>query len=278
MAARTYALTNNKKHRADGFDVCDTTDCQVYGGFESETPKATEAVDATRGVVITYKGELINAYFHSSSGGYTENSENVWASSKPYLRGVVDFDQNSPYYKWIKKLPLAELNQVIKSAGYNIGAVQAIELSPLTNRPIISSDRGVSGRVISMHIKGTNGTIELPGAKLRNMLHLKSTLFDIAIVKSYSELTLPAYASKEIKISEFNGMLPFSEKKNTSPAASIEPIDIVIITGYGWGHGLGLSQWGAKAMAEKGPLGNTEYFKDILKHYYHGVEIKNAYK
>lgn len=278
VAARTYALTNNKKHRSDGFDVCDTTDCQVYGGLDSETPKATQAVDATRGIVITYKGQLINAYFHSSSGGYTENSENVWSSSQPYLRGVADFDQSSPYFKWVKKLPLAELNQAIKSAGYNIGAVQAIALSPLTNRPVITTDRGVSGRVISMVIKGTNGTIELPGAKIRSLLQLKSTLFDIAIVKSYSEFTSHNYEAKEIKVSEFNNMLSLSEKNNISHNSVIEPIDTVIITGYGWGHGLGLSQWGAKAMAEKAPPGNTEYFKDILKHYYHGVEIKNAYK
>ncbi len=275
VAARTYALANNTKHQADGFDICATTDCQVYGGRDSEAPKATAAVDATRGLVLTYKDKLISAYFHSSSGGYTENSENVWSSSQPYLRGVADFDQNSPYYKWEKKLTLASLNQIITDAGYNIGSLQAIELSPLTIPSTISADRGVSGRVKSVYLKGTTGTIQLSGTKLRNMLNLKSTLFDVTLVKSYSELAMPVYAGTDRK-DQLHGLSVLTAKK--SRLAALEPTDFVVISGFGWGHGLGLSQWGAKAMAESGPIGNTEYFKDILKHYYQGVEIKKAYQ
>ncbi|MBP2634129.1 MAG: SpoIID/LytB domain protein [Firmicutes bacterium] len=278
VAARTYALTNNTKHQAEGFDICATTDCQVYRGRDSEAPKALEAVDATRGLVLTYKGQLINAYFHSSSGGYTENSENVWSASQPYLRGVVDYDQNSPYYKWEKKLSLAELNQVIKENGYNIGSLQAIEVSPLTSPPVTSTDRGISGRVKTVLLKGTTGNIQLSGTKVRTMLNLKSTLFDIAIEKGTTEFVMPPLLSADRKkLSPDHSLLMNFDKITISPAPTIEPMDFVVITGYGWGHGLGLSQWGAKAMAEMGHPGNTEYFKDILRHYYKGVEIKKAY-
>ena len=278
VAARTYALANVNKHKADGFDICSTTDCQVYGGRESEAPKAIDAVNTTRGLVLTYKDKLITAYFHSSSGGYTENSENVWSSEQPYLRGVADFDQDSPYYKWEKKLTLAELTQVITEAGYNIGYLQAIELSPLAIPPIVSPDRGVSGRVKTLYLKGTTGNIQITGTKLRNMLNLKSTLFDITVIKGHHELTMPISASKDNKPAQSSGMLALTRKKssNLSPL-TVAPTDYIVITGFGWGHGLGLSQWGAKAMAEKGPAGNTEYFKDILKHYYQAVEIKKAY-
>lgn len=269
VAARTYALASNNKHKADGFDVCATTDCQVYGGRESEVPRAIEAVDATRGLVLLHSGKLITAYFHSSSGGHTENSENVWSSPLPYLKGVADFDQNCPYFKWEKKLTVAELNQAVSKAGYNIGRLQAIELSPLGNPPTVSNDRGVSGRVKNVRLLGTSGSVQITGAKMRTMLDLKSALFDITtVVNGRTEAVQPVFTGKK--------------SVRTQPQGNIRPVtgestDFVIINGFGWGHGLGLSQWGAKAMAEKAPPGNTEYFKEILKHYYQGVEIKKAY-
>lgn len=267
VAARTYALASNKKHKADGFDVCATTDCQVYGGRESETPRAKEAVDATRGLVLLHNNKLITAYFHSSSGGHTENSENVWSSPEPYLKGVADFDQDCPYFKWEKKLTIAELNQAISKAGFTIGRLQAIELSPL-DKPV-NNDRGVSGRVKNLRLIGTNGSVEISGTKMRNMLELKSTLFDITTTgNDRAKSDQPVFAGKK--------NLP-PQTQNTIRSITGQPSDVVIIYGFGWGHGLGLSQWGAKAMAEKAPPGNTEYFKDILKHYYQGVEIKKAY-
>ncbi|MDF2874285.1 MAG: SpoIID/LytB domain protein [Sporomusa sp.] len=258
VAARTYAMANYNKHKADGFDVCSTTDCQVYGGRESEAPRSLEAVNATRGLVLLYNGKLITAYFHSSSGGYTENSENVWLASLPYLRGVADFDQNCPAFKWEKKLTIAEFNQAISKAGYNIGSLQAIELSPLGNPPVTSTDRGVSGRVKTVRLLGASGSVQVSGTKMRSMLDLKSALFDINLTATVPKTVLPAYSPNTHFI---NG----------------NPTDFIMVTGFGWGHGVGLSQWGAKAMAEKDQPGNTEYFKEILKHYYQGVQIKKAY-
>lgn len=276
VAARTYALANYNKHKADGFDVCATTDCQVYGGRESEAPRSLEAVNDTRGLVLLHNGKLITAYFHSSSGGYTENSENVWQTSQPYLRGVTDYDQNCPYFKWEKKLTLAELNQAVIKAGYNIGVLKAIELSPLAAPPIISGDRGVSGRVKTIRLLGTSGNIEISGTKFRSMLDLKSTLFDISVISN--EFAKPVLASTEKKLSQpqISFALPTLDNPNTHLVTG-EPADLLVINGSGWGHGLGLSQWGAKAMAEKAPTGSTEYFKEILKHYYQGIEIKKAY-
>ncbi|SDE60214.1 SpoIID/LytB domain-containing protein [Sporomusa acidovorans] len=280
VAARTYALANYNKHKADGFDVCATTDCQVYGGRESEVPRAREAVDATRGLVITYNGKLITAYFHSSSGGYTENSENVWSSPQPYLRGVTDFDQSCPYFKWEKRLTVAEFNQIITNAGYNVGSLQAIELSPLTTPPITSPDRGVSGRVKSLELVGTNGSAQVSGVKLRSILDLKSTLFDVDVIANeIKQFAMPVYAHNGKTERKPQITLPLIPKENPNirSVSSSEPGDYIVIAGYGWGHGLGLSQWGAKAMAEKEQSGNPEYFKAILKHYYQGVEIKKAY-
>lgn len=277
VAARTYAMANYNKHKADGFDVCATTDCQVYGGRESEAPRAIEAVDATRGLVLMNNGKLITAYFHSSSGGYTENSENVWSAQQPYLRGVVDYDQNCPYYKWEKKLTVAELNQAIGKAGYNIGSLQAIELSPLSKPPVFGTDRGISGRVKNIRFLGTGGSIQVPGEKLRRILDLKSTLFDLAVTREQPALATPVYSGhgQELPHGEFT-LAAMDGSPDIRPVSG-QVNDIIVISGFGWGHGVGLSQWGAKAMAEKAPPGNTEYFREILKHYYQDVEIKKAY-
>ncbi len=286
VAARTYAFYSRNKHQNDGYDVCPTTDCQVYGGREGEVPRGIKAVDDTVDQVILYKDKLIPAYFHSSSGGYTENSENIWGTYLPYLRGVVDYDQGSPHYKWEKQFTPNELRELLIKAGYNIGTIQAIGISPLAIQPMDTTDRGVSGRVKNIRFIGANGTIQLTGEKLRTILSLKSSLFDVHIM-------LPVQKSIEFEISDGIGNVgnkkveinlpPTSEKgyftdKEDLHRISGRPNEIISISGFGWGHGLGLSQWGAKVMAEKGPQNDPTYFKEILKHYYQGVEVRKLPK
>ena len=254
VAARSYAIHSLKKHQKDDYDVCNTTDCQVYGGRESEHPRVLKAVDDTAGKVIFFQGKVIPAYFHSSSGGYTENSENVWGTSLPYLRGVVDYDQKSPQFKWEKTLTKSELEQALGKGGYSIGRITAIELPPLTPAPMTGAARGVSGRVKVVKFIGTSGTVEVNGEKVRKLLDLKSTLFDISVLS-------PA--------------LKQGSSKNKTHSILVG--EKILITGFGWGHGLGLSQWGAKGMAEKGPQGDSTYYEKILKHYYQGTTIKKVF-
>lgn len=285
VAARTYALYSLNKHRDDGYDVCPTTDCQVYGGRESEAPQIIKAVDDTAGQVMTYQGKLIPANFHSSSGGHTENSENVWGDYRPYLRGVVDYDQNSPQYKWEKTITVPQLKAALEDAGYKIGTMKSIELAPLDHSFTDTPWRGVSGRVKAIEFTGSAGSVKLTGEQLRKILNLKSTLFDISVVVPIApvaefeitknigetnhktlELNLPAAKEQN-----------FLNKKKELHFISGRSGESVLISGFGWGHGLGLSQWGAKAMAEQGPRGNATYYKEILKHYYQGIVIKKVF-
>lgn len=285
VAARTYALYNMNKHRVDGYDVCATNDCQVYGGQEIETPRVLKAVNDTAGQVLMYQDKVIPAYFHSSSGGYTENSENVWGTYQPYSRGVVDYDQNSPHYKWEKKITFSELEGAISRAGYKIGTIKAIELVPLTHAPMSTPERGVSGRVKVIRFIGTSGSTQLTGEKLRSIVGLKSTLFDVSVLLSTQK-------DVEFDVTDSGGTVdhkkvdinlpPTHEKgfitdKKEIHRLSGRPNEIILISGFGWGHGLGLSQWGAKAMAEKGPQGDVTYYKEILKHYYQGTTIKKVF-
>lgn len=285
VAARTYALYNIGKHQSDGYDVCATTDCQVYGGRDSEAGGSIQAVDDTYGQAVLYQGKLIAAYFHSNSGGYTENSENVWNTYQPYLRGVADVDQNTPHSKWTKQITPMEFEEIMKRYGYHIGSLQAVQLSKLTSPPVNAFDRGVSGRIKTIRIMGTAGTVELSGNKLRSMLTLDSTLFDISIVtpiqKTIEVQITDSAGDREKKTIDVN--VPdrqekeFLNDKDAVHRITGHPGETIMLNGFGWGHGLGLSQWGAKVMAERAPKGDTTYFKEILKHYYQGVDIMRVY-
>lgn len=286
VAARSYALANKNKHAREGFDVCVTTDCQVYGGMESESIKSNRAVDDTYGQVLIYKGRVIPGYFHSSAGGYTENSENVWGTAYPYLRAVPDVDQGTPNFSWEQKLTGEELQNLLQRAGHNIGKLVALDLSPLSPAPITNSiDRGVSGRVKSILLIGDRGSVNLTGMQFRTLLGLRSTLFDIEIItpndKKLEVRITDSAGDREIKEIPIN--LPPTKQKgflldrDNVRHLTGRPNEVIVINGFGSGHGVGMSQWGAKVMAEKAHQGNTTYFKTILQHYYQGVEIKKIY-
>lgn len=254
VAARSYAFTGSGKHQDDGFDVCTTVHCQVYGGFDSETARSNQAVDETRGMMVTYRGTVATTFFHASSGGYTENSETVWSSPNPYLRGVIDYDAESPHYNWERRVSLEKLSQMLHANNCTVGQVTAIRLSPLTEQPMRIADRGVSGRVKMLTIEGTNGRVQLTGAKFSALLGLPSTLFAI----SMPDDAVTAYSFRK----------PADRRVQSAE---------LVITGRGWGHGIGLSQWGAKAMAEKAAPNNSEQYKKILTHYYTGTTIEKWY-
>ena len=228
VAARTFALKNRKRHSEEGFDLCNTSHCQVYEGMSAEMRTTTEAVNNTRGEVLFYKGAIIDALFHTDSGGMTESSENVWGSSVPYLRAVTETQmQTQP---WNRSISMASFVQKIEADGKILGTLREIRLSPLLIGKG-SEDRTPSGRVRSMEFIGSKGCVILSGNDLRSMFSLPSTLFHVGYGKSE-----------------------------------------IIFNGYGSGHGLGLSQWGAKTLADQ-----RKNYKDILFHYYTGVTLEKLY-
>ena len=229
VAARSFALKSRGRHAAEGYDLCTTTHCQLYKGIASEKTASTAAVRATRGEVLTYGGQPIEALFHTDSGGMTESSEDVWGNPIPYLRAVRDTPLGT--MPWTKTMSTAALEQKLAAKGHNIGRLRAIELSPLAVGRA-AKDRTASGRVKAMTVTGTKGSVTLSGTAWRSLLGLKSALFDAKLTK-----------------------------------------DSVTFTGFGAGHGLGISQWGAERLAEAG-----KSYADILHHYYTGVTLqRNSY-
>ncbi len=290
IASRTFALKNINKHIKEGYNLCDSTDCQVYGGYDSETEITNRAVDETIGIVLKYNNELIEASYHSNSGGYTEDSVNVWGISYPYLKAVEDeFSVGLPNSNWQIILSSSDIRNRLLKNNINIG-----EIVSLTPTEILGN-----GRVVKLKIVGTNGEIILEKDKIRQVFgysDIKSNWFDIRKINgnnldnSIKEIyAMDSNKTVKIKLSDFytiNGEKAkvFSNRegfKRIVTDKGIENINKVqalndsvefVIEGKGYGHGVGMSQWGAKRMGE---LGYTH--DEILKHYYSGVELTTLY-
>ena len=267
VAARTFALYERGKHKQEGFDLCASTHCQVYEGTAKEAVSARSAVAATKSQVLEYGGKPIYAAFHASSGGMTENSEDVWGSYLPYLRAVKDDDSAAPSHHWQVKLTLPQLQLKLKRAGYDTGLLKRIDLTPFQLGGGRSSDRSVSGRVQIVKFIGERRTAALTGNELRKVLGLKSTLFDIRLVHPAVDFSLGHGKNSSVQ------QLPAVEEHNMAldkqHLVTGQTGETVLIDGYGWGHGLGLSQWGAKAMAEHGHT-----YREILALYYPQTQLK----
>ena len=256
VAARTYAISHKNYFASRGFDMTDDTSSQIYAGINGESPSVIAAVDATRGEILTYGGKPIDAFFCSTAGGWTENSENVWGSRIPYLRGVSDDSSRMPSYRWSVTTTPEKLAANLTAAGKGVGKVRSITLAPLGKRPMAVSDRGVSGRVLSMTVNGSAGSVRVTGNAFQSIYGLKSTLFDFSQGGAVPD--------------------PDSGRKGRSATMTVKAGVPITIYGYGWGHGLGMSQYGAYQMAQEHGSADT-YYRTILTHYYTGTRLEKLY-
>jgi stage II sporulation protein D len=186
VVARTYALTH--LHKGGDFDLYPDTRSQVYGGIQAESDPATEAVDATAGDVVLYKGDLAQTFFFSSSGGRTANVEDVWFSSRPtpYLVSVPDpYDTLSPYHD------LGPLRFSATRLGRKLGAPGTLL--------DVRSDAAPSGRVRSLTLVGSKGERTVSGSKVRVALGLRSTWFTIGML-SLTRRTKPVPYGTQVRL------------------------------------------------------------------------------
>lgn len=307
LAARTYAMTKLNAYKGSGYELCDTINCQVYKGYSGENSKTNAIVDETEGEIICYNGTPIEAVFSASTGGYTENSENVWNSVVPYLRAVPEVGEYGNN-TWTKTLTLSQLDSLLSAKGENIGSAQDIVITKIST----------GGRVQEMKIVGTSGSVTLTKENIRTYFSgacgsLPSKMFTIngkggdpsfgsrsvqrQATKSSSTGSLTSSAAAngitaktEGTLSAMNGKnlkldgLSVSENTNSNQNTPVistgdyQIYDVNISTvengtfvfeGSGNGHGVGLSQNGAQGMAQQGYS-----YEEIIKHYYTGVTIE----
>ncbi|MDA0717051.1 MAG: SpoIID/LytB domain-containing protein [Cyanobacteria bacterium] len=254
VAARTYALRQRKLTAA--FDLSATVSSQVYKGVEVETPSTHQAVASTRGQVLMFGPGLANTVFHSSSGGSTENSGDLWSQQLPYLVSVPDFDQHSPVHAWQLRLEPEQL----QNAFGEIGGAQRIDVLTTSG----------SGRVRQARVTGPDGTLLLTGAQLRSRLGLKSTLvrFEVLAQELAAMLpSLPALPPLMPLAADQKGLAETATSLDQGPV-KLPPPSLLAI-GRGFGHGVGMSQWGANGLANWG-----QSYEQILHHYYRGAELR----
>ena len=273
VAARTYAL--KQRSRGGAWDVKATVASQVYRGAQSETPSTRQAVASTRALVLVHGGRLIDAVFHSSSGGVTEASGMVWRRQHPYLVSVPDHDQHSPMHRWEQWFDPSGLRQRLPETG----GLQAVEVLR----------RSGSGRVRQARLRGPRGSLVLSGAELRKRLGLKSTLVSFEMVTggqrppaAFRVRSGTTQASSGSRIDRITAAV--ARQGPGRPPLLVAPPPVLVskasvgrwsgsglqllVKGQGYGHGVGMSQWGAHGLAEQGAD-----FRAILQHYYRGAEV-----
>jgi len=291
IASRTYAL---KQKGNSLYDIDSTNKNQVYSGLEARTYKTARAVTSTRSLVLTYKNKLINSLFHSSSAGMTENSENVWGNKYPYLSSVEDFDQTNPKLRWEKRFSNEQLQKLFP----RIGGIRKIQILNITN----------TGRVKNVKIFGDYGSDQISGVDIRKRMNLRSTFVRFKFIEEIEtksnklnpELIYTNKLENETLIYAVKAGDSLIDIANTYNVNVLEIISlnnikdpslinidqrlliprhivdktsledkILVVLGNGSGHGVGMSQWGARYMASKGQKAES-----ILKHFYKGVRIK----
>ena len=269
------------------FDVCADDHCQRYQGItRTSTSRAIEAVSATRGEALMYEGKICDARFSKCCGGAFEEFQNCWENVRhPYLIGqrdsqttnkLPDLTIEAEADKWIRTSPVAFCNtqdkkilsQVLNNYDQETAdfyrwkvSYSQEELSELIHKrsgidfgkiiDLIPVERGTSGRLVRLKIVGTLRTLtigkELEIRRTLSTSHLYSSAF--VVDKEYKE------EDREYK-----------EEEQKIPSR-------FILTGAGWGHGVGLCQIGAAVMGEKGYK-----YEEILSHYYPGSMIERQYK
>jgi len=224
VISRTYTAANLGRHAADGFDMCNTTHCQVYGGAGAESLSCNKAVAETYGEVVTYEGKFAQTVFHANCGGHTEDPKYVWGwtqATPEYLKGVkCGYCGGDTHFRWEKTLDESFIRE--KLSAYKIGKIKSIKVKGVTP----------AGSAKEIQIVHSKGTFTMNAYKFRTAVdawQIKSTTFD-GIKKDGDKFTFK---------------------------------------GRGWGHKVGLCQWGAKGMAEKG-----KKYKYILEYYYPKTKIE----
>ncbi|WP_442596374.1 SpoIID/LytB domain-containing protein [Neobacillus sp. D3-1R] len=285
IAARSYAYTQILYSKANGGYLEMTVASQVYGGKTKETASGNQAVKATDSLYAVYDNKPIHAFFHSSSGGYTENSENVWTSEVPYLKAVEDPYDKHPgnyHYGWESISQASVLSQKLKlSSNQVLAGVKVVERGPS------GAAQQINATIYDKTTKEKTDLAILPKYvsspdSLRSFfgISLKSIKFNVS---ADSTVKIKLANGSEMKSDHLVGYQMKTADGNTS---YIEDINLPVRTldastsvktapstfsfvGDGWGHLLGMSQWGARGMAEAGMT-----YDQILKHYYTGIEIK----
>ena len=301
VAARSIAIYQYNRYASAGYNVVDTTATQVYGGYTKEDSRTNAAVDATKGEMINYNGKVAEALYFSTSGGMTESAVNVWGSEISYLTGVLDYYETEPAQPaWARSITMSEVDNCLSSQGINIGKAQGIQIVSRTAsgrvqemkiigsagthtltlekiRTFFSSTSGGSlkSRLFSFSdtITGSTGSNDSTQNTSKTVAVLSAdgitqgSLNDM--VASNGHVTSELGSSVSVQSS--TGTTTITTEVADGGSSNLQGETIwgdFTVYGKGFGHGVGMSQSGAKGMAKAG----FDYVS-ILQHYYTGITV-----
>ena len=295
LCARTYAMSHLNRHNSDGADMCVLEHCQVYRGRGAANARTDQAVDETAGLYVTYGDRLAQTFYASTNGGASENVENVWSESLPYLRGVVDpyeadiIPRVSNYYWRITYTP-AQLTERLRNriTGFNLSTVASLRVSKY-------SPTGNAIEVTVTDVNGRSMTLSRRSQLLAG-LGTPTMRFDIGNASwgpgsiFANEPSQPVSPGSEYFGIGGNGVttaVPGNTMYAITGAGNTTTVDgetttggstngmvngVFVINGAGNGHQIGMSQWGAFSMAHF----HNKNFEDIIYFYFTGVQITNT--
>jgi stage II sporulation protein D len=253
IAARTYTVAHLGRREDLGFDLWDNVADQVYRGLTGISAVTDRAVGDTRAEVLRYEGKIVQAYYSSTCGGHTSAIQDVWPREPvPYLQGVRDapegegaWCQESPHFRWTVAWSALELGEIIRAhlpvevdprlSARQVGVLEGLE--------VLERDR--SGRVRRLRVKTSTGSWEVVGDRIRWVLR-------------------PAHGRFEILRSTLFRLQEYRDADGVLIGVRLQ--------GGGNGHGIGMCQSGALAMARAGRSS-----KQILQHYYPGTQIESLH-
>ena len=282
IIARTYALRNLRRFKVDNYELCATTQCQVYRGLDASTPYVDKAISATTGKVLTYNNELVDALYSSQTGGVTAQFEDVWeGQARPYLRSRIDAAPNQVWnldnkplsdennfrqfigltkgfneetwssFRWKRDSSIKEINQ-------NLRRFLKAEQNPLASfgsvQNIVVARRSKGGRVQQLRVMTDMGEVLLQKDEILRAFDAPNSLLFYVQPKSKS--------------------VPVENASSTTPepgavAATKQVLEGFSFVGGGLGHAVGLSQAGSYRLSDIGYSA-----EQILNFYYPGASLQ----
>ncbi|GEM_PF-5484073 len=227
VASRSFALNMMAADDIGDGNLRADVSAQVYEGKTAESERGRQAVEATRGEILVYAGEIVPAYFHANSGGYIEDGRHIWGGDGfPFIEpGPDSWSEQTQHYRWEEELPIAEINDRLAAAGHTAMG---------SNPDLRSAGFLRSGRASEVSYRSASG----------ERVNLNANEFRMAI------------GGDKIRSSWFEEIQRSGQN--------------IVFEGRGWGHGVGMSQWGAKEMAEAG-----KSYSEILQFYFRHAELSN---
>lgn len=278
VAARTYATRHRNSYGGKAKDyITDTVLYQVYRGYDAAYTQSIKAVEQTATEVLVYGGAVIDAVYHASNGGYTEDAANVWTGSIPYFQSYPDpYDKRAgQYHNWTYKANAKELAALV--AKNNDTPLDRIAKLSITKK-------AASGRVVEMRINGyekqKSKTVTLLKERTRTAFNLRSQLY--SVTRSNPKVSVVDSSGKAKSLSLTDQTVIAADAGSTSKytgaatlsdgTKKVDRLATFTFTGSGFGHGIGMSQWGAKQMGDEGKT-----YRDILSFYYRGTKVVKQY-